>query len=217
MKHLIKEFCIGSIDDVMKIKEKNKKEFHRFETCSHLEFGGYTPTEETFNFIKNNYKEHSQVVMIRNTESFVLKDENKINQLIYDIKKFLNLGAKSFIFGYINDDYEIDQKLCLKLINEIKKVEGTSYCFHMAIDEVVNYNTAFETLIKLGFKRVLTKGGKTQAIDNIDRLKKMQELYGDKIEIIVGGKVDFNNYKLIHKETDILQFHGRKIINTSQN
>lgn len=27
MKHLIKEFCIGSIDDVMKIKEKNKKNF----------------------------------------------------------------------------------------------------------------------------------------------------------------------------------------------
>lgn len=82
----------------------------------------------------------------------------------------------------------------------------------MAIDEVQNYDKAFKTSIALGFKRVLTKGGKHSAIENIDNLKRLSDLYGDKIEIIVGGKLDFNNYKWIHDKTKIKQFHGVKII-----
>lgn len=99
-----------------------------------------------------------------------------------------------------------------RIINEVKKVGNTSYCFHMAIDEVQNYDKAFKTSIALGFKRVLTRGGKYSAIKNIDNLKRLSDLYGDKIEIIVGDKIDFNNYKWIHDETKIKQFHGRKII-----
>lgn len=59
--------------------------------------------------------------MIRNSESFVLKDENKINEFIFQIRKFLSLGARWFIFGYINENKEIDISLCKRLINEVKK------------------------------------------------------------------------------------------------
>lgn len=69
--------------------------------------------------------------------------------------------------------------------------------------EVQNYDKAFKTLIALGFKRVLTRGGKHSAIKNIDNLKRLSDLYEDKIQIIVGGKIDFNNYKWIHDENKI--------------
>lgn len=85
--------------------------------------------------------------------------------------------------------------MCKRLINEVKKVNNTSYCFDMAIDEVQNYDKAFKTSIALGFKRVLINGGKHYAIEDIDNLKRLSDLYGDKIEIIVRGKVDFNNHK----------------------
>ncbi len=81
----------------------------------------------------------------------------------------------------------------------------------MAIDETKNIFKSFETLIKLGFKRVLTKGGKGTALDNTDTLKKLVEQYGDKIEILVGGKVTKDNWKKIQSKTGISQFHGRKI------
>lgn len=83
--------------------------------------------------------------------------------------------------------------MCKRLINEVKKVDNTSYCFHMVIDEVQNYDKAFKTSIALWFKSVLTKCGKHSAIEDIDNLKRLSDLYGDKIEIIVGGKLDFNN------------------------
>lgn len=209
---IIKELCIGNIDDVLKIEVSQKNNFERFETCSCLEKGGYTPEVKTYEYIKENFENHDQIIMIRNTESFILKDENKINDLIKDINVFLNLGAKNFIFGYINENKEIDIELCTKLIKEVKKNNDTSYCFHMAIDEVDDYDKAFKTLIKLGFKRVLTKGGKTPAINNIDNLKKLNDKYGNQIEILVGGKVDANNYLEICKLTNIKQVHGTKII-----
>ena len=149
--------------------------------------------------------------MIRNSESFVLKDKNKINEFIFQIRKFLSLGAIKFIFGYINENKKIDISLCKRLINEVKKVDNTWYCFHMTIWSSKLW-WPFKTSIALGFKRVLTRDGKHSAIKNIDNLKRLSDLYEDKIEIIVGGKVNFNNYKWIHDENKIKKFHGRKII-----
>ena len=88
MKHLVKELCIRSIDDILKIKKEDINKFDRFETCSHLEFVGYTPEYQIYEFICKNFKQHFQVIMIRNSESFVLKVENKINELIFQIRNF---------------------------------------------------------------------------------------------------------------------------------
>ena len=63
--------------------------------------------------------------MIRNSESFVLKDENKINEFIFQIRKFLSLGARWFIFGYINENKEIEISFYKRIINEVKKVDNT--------------------------------------------------------------------------------------------
>lgn len=95
MKHLVKELCIGSIDVILKIKKEDINKFDRFETCSHLEFRGYTPEYQTYEFICKNFKQHSQFIMIRNSAPFVLKDENKINEFIFQIRKFLSLGQDS--------------------------------------------------------------------------------------------------------------------------
>lgn len=81
----------------------------------------------------------------------------------------------------------------------------------MAIDEVDDYEKAFKTLIDLEFSRVLTKGGKDLAINNIEMIKKLNNFYNDKIEIIIGGKVTSENYLEICHETKINQVHGTKI------
>lgn len=212
MQEIIKELCVGSIDDVISLTNQQLSNFSRFETCSSLEFGGYTPNIELYKFIKNNFKKHSQVIMIRNSESFLLEDEAKIVSLEKDIETFLNLDANEFIFGYLTKENEIDVALLERLIKKVKLKNNTSYCFHMAIDEVNDYEKAIETLIGLKFKRILLKGGKQPAIFNTKRLQELAHKYSHKIEFIVGGKVDANNYLQIVKETKINQVHGRKIV-----
>lgn len=81
----------------------------------------------------------------------------------------------------------------------------------MAIDATNDYDQAFKTLIDLGFTRVLTKGGQAPAIDNLENLQRLNQSYGDQIEIIVGGKVTEANYQIIIEKTGIKQVHGVKI------
>ena len=212
MKKIIKEACIGSLSDAKKYLETDKINLiDRIETCSDLDQGGLTPDLETFNYIKN--KNIDQVIMIRRSKHFIIQSQDELNQLILDLNFYLDQGAKSFIFGYLNDKNEIDIDTCKTLINEIKKRNNADlkWVFHMAIDEVDNYEKAFETLIDLEFSRVLTKGGKNLAINNIDRIKKVNNLYNEKIEIIIGGKVTSENYLKICHQTNINQVHGTKI------
>lgn len=81
----------------------------------------------------------------------------------------------------------------------------------MAIDAANDYDQAFQTLIDLGFTRVLTKGGQNPAIHNLENLQRLNQSYGDQIEIIVGGKVTEANYQIIIEKTGIKQVHGVKI------
>lgn len=208
---ILKELCIGSIDDV-KMNLNKLEEFDRYETCSNLNIGGLTPTIETFLFIKEKSKNKPQVVMIRNKNTFLIQDENDIRIMCEQIENLARLGARDFIFGYITDDNEIDIENCKKLINKINEYPNTTYSFHMAIDLVNDYKKSIEKLIKLGFKRVLLKGGKLPAINNLINLKKLQELFNNKIELIVGGGVNKNNFKEITNFTKIKQVHGRKIV-----
>jgi copper homeostasis protein len=68
-----------------------------------------------------------------------------------------------------------------------------------------------DTLIKLGVTRILTKGGKSSAINNIEHLKELKTYAADRIQLIVGGSVTDKNYLKIASETGIERFHGRKL------
>lgn len=207
---IIKEACIDSILAIDHALKSN--DVDRFETCSNLEEGGLTPTIEIFEYIKAYAKNIDQVIMIRNKNSFYIESQKDIEIMKKSIEEFCQKGGRHFIFGYIDKQGKIDIDSCLKLIETIKKYENTSWNFHMAIDLVNDYDEAFKTLIKHNFTRVLTKGGKSSAIQNIDNLKRLNEKYGNEIEILVGGKVTKDNYLEIHKKTNITQFHGTKIV-----
>lgn len=208
---ILKELCIGSIEDAKNSLDKLNK-FDRYETCSNLDIGGLTPHIETFLYIKEKTNNKPQVIMIRNKNDFIINDKNNINIMCNHIDTFAKLGAKDFIFGYITKDNEIDIENCKILIKKIKEYKNTTYSFHMAIDLVNDYERSFSQLIELGFTRILLKGGKSAAVNNLDNLKRISKLFKDKIEIIVGGSVNLNNYYQISSYTKINQVHGRKII-----
>ncbi len=186
------------------------KNIHRFETCSNLDEGGLTPSIELFKYIKNK-SNLPQIIMIRCKNSFIINDPSELEIMKSQIQTFIESGAKHFIFGYIDQNKNIDWDTCKQLIDVIKIHSDTTWSFHMAIDEVNDYDKSFKELIKYKFIRVLTKGGKDAAINNLSQLKYLQTTYGKDIEILVGGKVTKENYKQIHQETGILQFHGTKI------
>lgn len=205
---LIKEACIDNIDSVNLALNSGK--ISRFETCSNLNEGGLTPDMEVFEYIQNNC-DFDQIIMIRPTNTFIVNDESEVETMKLQILNFLNKGGRHFIFGYIDQNRNIDWKICEQLIAIIKTYSNTTWSFHMAIDEVNDYDKAFKELIQHKFVRVLTKGGQGAAVNNLQKLKYLQTTYGKEIEILVGGKVTKDNYEYIHEQTNICQFHGTKI------
>ncbi len=195
----------GCIDSKKEATYFAKNKIDRLELCSLLELGGLSPELELVDYCLNTLKIES-VIMLRNRNDFDFQDYDF--EIIEDqIQEYKKLGAKEFIFGF-NVNGEIDINACKKIISLLK---GCEYSYHMAIDETKDINKSIETLIKLGFKRVLTKGGKGKAIDNINTLKQLINKYGSEIEILIGGKVTKDNWKEIQTKTGANQFHGRKI------
>ena len=203
-KKILKEACISTIEEAQYFI---KKKVDRFETCYDLSKGGLTPKTELFQYIKNNSDIH-QVIMIRTNDNFSV-NEKELNLMIDQIKNLKELGATEFIFGFINENNEIDVKACKELITYL---EGCKYDFHMAIDTLNNYKRDIPILIEMGFNRILTKGGNLPAIENIDSINKIIEEFGDKIEILIGGSVTKDNLDSIASLTKATQFHGTKIL-----
>lgn len=202
MKKIIKEACIGTIEEAKHFIEMN---VDRFETCFDLSKGGLTPKLELFEYIRNNSNIH-QVIMIRTNDNFSVNKE-ELSLMIKQIIEFKNMGATEFIFGFIKNN-EIDVEACRELI---KNLDGCKYDFHMAIDILGNYKRDIPVLIEMGFNRILTKGGNSAAINNIDSLKEIIINFGNEIEILVGGSVTKENADEIIRLTKATQVHGTKI------
>lgn len=202
-KKVLFEGCVDNIKDAITLIQ-NKVD--RLELCSNLDAAGLTPELMLVDFCHNACKVNS-VVMLRLRDDFIWK-ETDLKEYEKSIEEFKSIGINQFIFGFIKDG-EIDIEACKKLI---KLMGGCEYTFHMAIDSTNNIAQSIETLITLGFTRVLTKGGNGCAMDNLEVIKNLVSRYGEQIEILVGGKVTKDNWKAIQEQTGANQFHGRKIL-----
>lgn len=199
---IIKEVCVDNFVNVeMAIYHKAE----RIEICSNLSKGGLSPDLDLCQILLKH--KMNVVVMLRTNDGFHITKEELVNLKI-SVQAYIDIGVTDFIFGWVNNN-TIDIESCQEIISCFQNKE--TYSFHMAIDEMPNYDRNIKTLINLGFKRVLTKGGTGSAIENLENLEKLVSLYDDKITIVIGGKVTKNNWEEIREATGASQFHGTKL------
>ncbi len=89
-----------------------------------------------------------------------------------------------------------------------RKGKGKEAVFHRAFDCASNPFETIEQLIRLGVDRVLTSGLKPKAIEGKEMIQKLQEAYGDKIQILAGSGVNAQNAQELIKDTGINQIHS---------
>lgn len=80
--------------------------------------------------------------------------------------------------------------------------------FFAAFDLVADPFETLETLIKLGFKRVLTSGQKSSVVEGLELLKKLQEKANGRIILIAGAGIRSQNVKKILDFCDFSEFHA---------
>jgi copper homeostasis protein len=126
---IIKEACIETQD------EFDRAFLHhadQYEICSQLELGGLTPSLELVKYASTKTK-HS-LVMIRRKNDFS-SDSSHTQELLKDIKSFINLNIQGFVFGFLNNKNEVDINTTQTLVEACGNKE---IVFHMAFDKIIN-------------------------------------------------------------------------------
>jgi len=203
---MIKEACVETFEEAKLAEERGAD---RIELCSNLASDGLTPS---FNLMKKACSELKIPVMTMarpRSGNFVCNRE-EIEQMKHDIDLAKKAGAAGVVFGLLTPENKIDIENTRILAEYAKPLPVT---FHKAIDELDNPVEGVKELLKIdNIKRILTSGGKPTALEGEEIIRQMIEVAGDKITILVAGKVLASNVTKIQEITGTEELHGRKIV-----
>lgn len=184
----------------------------RIEFCSDYSAGGLTPRYE--DIIKVKEKLHIPLhVIIRPRSGDFEYSKNEIEIIKNDILFCKENHIDGVVFGVLDNA----QKIFLEINKDLFELAGAmSTTFHRAIDQSNNFDEAMDTLISIGFSRVLTSGNMQNASEGIQTLKKTQDKLGQQIIIIPGGGIRSSNIEQIIKQTNCIEYHTAAITDFSE-
>lgn len=202
---MIKEACVESLIDAL---EAEKRGANRIELCDNLSQGGTTPSYGTIKVALSTLK-IPVFPIIRPRGGDFCYTPAEIEVIKEDIKVCKFLGAKGVVLGILTADKKIDFKTLAEFMELAKPMEVT---FHKAIDELEDPTLVIDDLINLGVKRILSSGTKPTALEGKDMLNKMIEKAGDRLTIVVAGKVTKENLAEISSLIPSKEYHGKIIV-----
>lgn len=202
---MIKEACVESLIDAI---EAEKRGADRIELCDNLSQGGTTPSYGTIKLALSTLKiPVFPIIRPRGGDFYYTPAE--IEVIKEDIKICKSLGAKGVVLGILTADKKIDFKTLAEFIELAKPMEVT---FHKAIDELEDPTLVIDELINLGVKRILSSGTKPTALEGRDILNKMIEKAGDRLTIVVAGKVTKEILPEVSSLIPAKEYHGKVIV-----
>nr|XP_033799221.1 copper homeostasis protein cutC homolog isoform X3 [Geotrypetes seraphini]XP_033799222.1 copper homeostasis protein cutC homolog isoform X3 [Geotrypetes seraphini]XP_033799223.1 copper homeostasis protein cutC homolog isoform X3 [Geotrypetes seraphini] len=175
----------------------------RIELCSSLLEGGITPSMGVLQVVKQ-YIQIPVFVMIRPRGGDFLYSDREVEVMKADIRLAKIHGADGLVFGALTEDGRIDAELCMELLAVSRPLPVT---FHRAFDMVHDPLVAIETLISLGFERVLTSGCDSSALEGLQLIKRIVEQAKGRIIVMPGGGITERNLQRILEGSGVQEFH----------
>lgn len=202
---MIKEACVESLIDAL---EAEKRGADRIELCDNLSQGGTTPSYGTIKVALSTLK-IPVFPIIRPKGGDFYYTPAEIEVIKEDIKVCKSLGAKGVVLGLLTKDKKIDFEVLSQLVELAKPMEVT---FHKAIDELEDPTLVIDEMINIGVKRILSSGTKPTALEGKDMLNKMIEKAGDRLTIVVAGKVTKEILPEVSNLIPAKEYHGKVIV-----
>lgn len=179
----------------------------RIEFCSEQHLGGLTPDIEEFRYLKSVYRKPIYV-MIRPVGGGFMYSDTEFRAMQRSLLEFKQAGADGFVFGILGNGNNVDMDRNSFLID----LAGHMPCtFHRAIDRTPNLEAGIQNLIRLGFRAVLTSGGKATAWEGRENLKDIIASYSHRLDILVGGGVRSGNITELKEITGGRHFHSSAV------
>lgn len=166
----------------------------RIELCQQLEVGGITPSHGLQQFAKSRVETH---VLIRpRGGDFVFSSAEK-EVMLMDIAAVKRNDLAGVVIGALTQANTLD----IDWLKEASKIAGKlELTCHRAFDDAVDWQDALESLISLGFRRVLTSGQAPNALLGKELLRSFVDQSKNRIEIMAGGGVNVANIANIYAE-----------------
>uniref|UniRef100_A0A8C9NW82 Copper homeostasis protein cutC homolog n=1 Tax=Serinus canaria TaxID=9135 RepID=A0A8C9NW82_SERCA len=177
----------------------------RIELCAGLVEGGTTPSMGLLQVVKQCVRV-PVFVMIRPRGGDFLYSDREVEVMKADIRLAKLHGADGLVFGALTEDGRIDTELCTALLAVCRPLPVT---FHRAFDMVHDPLVALETLISLGFERVLTSGCDSSALEGLSLIKRLAEQVSACCALLFppGGGITERNLQRILEGSTASEFH----------
>ncbi|NID14306.1 copper homeostasis protein CutC [Luteibacter yeojuensis] len=176
----------------------------RVELCASLEEGGITPSHGTIALAREGLS-IPLYVLIRPRAGDFLYENAEIEAMLDDIAHCRELGCDGVVVGALTAEGEVDREACAMFL---RAAEGMGATFHRAFDLVPDRHEALETLIELGFERVLTSGGMPSAVAGAASIARLVSQAGGRIVVMPGAGIEPGNIVALREATRAREFHA---------
>ena len=207
---LIREFCAENFTDVPRVTAAGVE---RIELCDNLAQGGTTPSygviKETADYLSERKTTFATMIRPRGGDFVYHSIEVRIMET--DILKALEAGTNELVFGALTPENELDIDVLETLMIAS---QGLPVTFHMAFDAIPydQQKAALDTLVELGFDKILMHGDSLDKPVNTDRIAELVKHASGRIQILAGGSVSAETAQAVADLTGSQYVHGTKII-----
>ncbi|TVQ65201.1 MAG: copper homeostasis protein CutC [Balneolaceae bacterium] len=176
----------------------------RLELCSSFAEGGETPGAGLLSSLKQKV-DIPIFPMIRPRGGDFVYSSFELDVMQEEIRILSSHGADGFVFGVLNEDGTVYEDACRRLVEAAADKPCT---FHRAFDQTRDPHQAMETIIRCGFKRILTSGTKQSVGEGIDILNALMERAADRIIIMPGGGMKPDYIKVLGRNGWLKEVHA---------
>lgn len=194
------EICIDSVASACAAAEGGAD---RVELCAALPEGGTTPSAGMIEQVREVFP-GKVMVIIRPRGYDFLFDSHEHEVMRRDARVAREAGADGIVIGCLRADGTVDEENCRALIDAAPRLDVT---FHRAFDMSRDLTESMQLIHRLGIRRVLSSGGRTDVPSGAAILRELIAAAPSDLVIMPGGGITPENLAAVLAETNAREVH----------